>query len=409
MEEVKKNYCFLGFDNILGEQEIENLFTTPEDNDSESSEADNSKDDKEDNDDKSQDTKEETQEKNNTAEAVDPDELFDEPEEKKPEVVGSEKKDVKEKEDTSTDEDSGTSPNNFYSSIASALAVDGIFPNLTDDVIKKANDAESFASLIEDEVNARLDEKQQRISKALDSGVEPNDIKMYENTLSYISGITDAQISEEGEKGEQLRRNLIYQDFINKGEKPERAQKLTERSIDTGNDIEDAKDALQSNREFFSNAYNNLLKEAQEKSDQEKAARAKAAEKLKNDIMTDKQIMGDMEIGKDVRKKALENITRPVYKDPDTGDYLTAIQRYESEHRGDFLAKVGLIFTITNGFKDFDSFVKGKVKKEVRKGLRDLEHTLNNTSRSSDGSLRMVTNAKDDPYSYIGKGVRLDL
>lgn len=409
MEEVKKNYCFLGFDNILGEQEIENLFTTPEDNDSESSEADNSKDDKEDNDDKSQDTKEETQEKNNTAEAVDPDELFDDSKDNKPEVVGSEKKDVKEKEDTSTDEDSGTSPNNFYSSIASALAVDGIFPNLTDDVIKKANDAESFASLIEDEVNARLDEKQQRISKALDSGVEPNDIKMYENTLSYISGITDAQISEEGEKGEQLRRNLIYQDFINKGEKPERAQKLTERSIDTGNDIEDAKDALQSNREFFSNAYNNLLKEAQEKSDQEKAARAKAAEKLKNDIMTDKQIMGDMEIGKDVRKKALENITRPVYKDPDTGDYLTAIQRYESEHRGDFLAKVGLIFTITNGFKDFDSFVKGKVKKEVRKGLRDLEHTLNNTSRSSDGSLRMVTNAKDDPYSYIGKGVRLDL
>ena len=320
MEEVKKNYCFLGFDNILGEQEIENLFTTPEGNDPEPSEPNEGKDDKDKVDDKPQDNKEETKEKDSTAEAIDPEDLFDDPKDDKPEVVGSEKKDVKEKEDTTTDEDSGTSPNNFYSSIASALAVDGIFPNLTDDVIKKANDAESFASLIEDEVNARLDEKQQRISKALDSGVEPNDIKMYENTLSYISGITDAQISEEGEKGEQLRRNLIYQDFINKGEKPERAQKLTERSIDTVNDIEDAKDALQSNREFFSNAYNNLLKEAQEKSDQEKAARAKAAEKLKNDIMTDKQIMGDMEIGKDVRKKALENITRPVYKDPDTGD-----------------------------------------------------------------------------------------
>lgn len=405
--EVVKNYCYLGFDNILGEQEIENLFTSPEDSD-DSATLDDTKDDV-DKEDKSQEETKETQEKNNTAEVVNPEELFDEPEESKPEVVGSEKKDVKDKEDTTTDNDSGTSPNNFYSSIANAMAVDGIFPNLTDETIKKVTDADSFASLIEDEVNARLDEKQQRISKALDSGVEPNDIKMYENTLNYISNITDAQLSEEGEKGEQLRRNIIYQDFINKGEKPERAQKLTERSIDTGNDIEDAKDALQSNREYFSNAYNKLLQEAQEKSDKEKAQRAKAAEKLKNDIMTDKQIMGDIEISNDVRKKALDNITRAVYKDPETGDYLTAIQRYEMEHRGDFLAKVGLIFTMTNGFKDFDSFVKGKVKKEVRKGLRDLEHTLNNTSRSSDGSLRMVTTAKDDPYSYIGKGVKLDL
>lgn len=406
--EVVKNYCYLGFDNILGEQEIENLFTSPEDND-DSATLDDTKDDAEDKEDKPQEETKKTQEKNNTAEVVNPEELFDEPEESKPEVVGSEKKDVKDKEDTTTDNDSGTSPNNFYSSIANAMAVDGIFPNLTDETIKKATDADSFASLIEDEVNARLDEKQQRISKALDNGVEPNDIRMYENTLNYISGITDAQLSEEGEKGEQLRRNIIYQDFINKGEKPERAQKLTERSIDTGNDIEDAKDALQSNREYFSNAYNKLLQEAQEKSDKEKAQKAKAAEKLKNDIMTDKQIMGDIEIGNDVRKKALDNITRAVYKDPETGDYLTAIQRYEMEHRGDFLAKVGLIFTMTNGFKDFDSFVKGKVKKEVRKGLRDLEHTLNNTRRSSDGNLRMVTNAKDDPYSYIGKGVKLDL
>lgn len=406
--EVVKNYCYLGFDNILGEQEIENLFTSPEDND-DSATLDDTKDDAEDKEDKSQEETKKTQEKNNTAEVVNPEELFDEPEESKPEVVGSEKKDVKDKEDTTTDNDSGTSPNNFYSSIANAMAVDGIFPNLTDETIKKATDADSFASLIEDEVNARLNEKQQRISKALDNGVEPNDIRMYENTLNYISGITDAQLSEEGEKGEQLRRNIIYQDFINKGEKPERAQKLTERSIDTGNDIEDAKDALQSNREYFSNAYNKLLQEAQEKSDKEKAQRAKAAEKLKNDIMTDKQIMGDIEIGNDVRKKALDNITRAVYKDPETGDYLTAIQRYELEHRGDFLAKVGLIFTMTNGFKDFDSFVKGKVKKEVRKGLRDLEHTLNNTRRSSDGNLKMVTNAKDDPYSYIGKGVKLDL
>ena len=78
------------------------------------------------------------------------------------------------------------------------------------------------------------------------------------------------------------------------------------------------------------------------------------------------------------------------------------------EHRADFLKYAGLMYTLTNGFKDFDGFVKGKVKKEVRKGLKELEHTLNNTSRDQNGNLRMVTSRKEDPNSYLGKDFKLD-
>lgn len=395
----------LSLNNILGEQEIDTLFTTPEEEAQEetvSQEEDTQpRDDTE--------PQEKKEESDNTADAVDPDDLFDdEPQSKQQESVGSESKEGKEKEDTTTDNDSGTSPNNFYSSIANAMAVDGIFPNLTEDVIKGATDAEAFSDLIEKEVNARLDDKQQRISKALENGVEPTDIKRYENTLNYIASITDSQISEEGERGEQLRRNLIYQDFINKGMAPDKAQKLTERSIDAGNDIDDAKDALQSNKEYFSDAYNSLLKDAEEKAEAARQERAKQATKLKEDILKGKQLMGDMEISSDVRKKVFDNITRPVYKDPETGEYMTAIQKYEMEHRADFLKYAGLMYTLTNGFKDFDGFVKGKVKKEVRKGLKELEHTLNNTSRDQNGNLRMVTSRKEDPNSYLGKDFKLD-
>lgn len=404
MEEKQKNFCLLGFDNILGEQEIENLFTPEEGKEDETPKADEEQK-------TSEVSTEEPQEKekNNTAEAVNPEELFDDTEDEKPEDVGSEKKDVKEKEDTITDKDSGTSPNNFYSSIANALAVDGVFPNLTEDTVKKASDAESFSQLIDDEVNARLNSQQQRILKAMDNGVEPDTIKKYENTLNYIASITEPQLMEEGDQGEELRRNIIYQDFINKGYTPEKAKKYTERSIDAGNDIDDAKDALQSNREYFTHAYNDLLQEAQERADAERAERTKQSDALKNSLLKDKDLMGDIDIDSSLRKKAFENISRPMYKDPETGGYLTAIQKYEMEHRPEFIKYMGLFYTLTNGFKDFNSFTKGKVKKEVRKGLRELEHTLNNTNRTSDGSLKMVTTAKDDPYSYIGKGVRLDL
>ena len=392
----------LSFDNILGEQEIETLFTDPEDNDVQEEHKETEEEEVETpgSDDKKQ------KEKDNTTEDVDPEDLF---EDKAPESVGS-GKDNEGKEDTAPDNDAdGTSPNNFYSSIANACAVDGIFPNLDDETIKKAVDAESFSNLIEAEINARFDEKQKRISQALENGVEPTDIKKYESTLNYINTITDAAIAEESEKGEQLRYNLIYQDFINKGMTPDNAKKFADRAVDAGTDVEDAKEALLSNKEFFSNAYNKMLQDAQQKADEDKAEREKNAKELEKSLMKDKQLFGDMEISNDIRKKAFDSVSKPVYKDPETGDYMTAIQKYESEHRAEFLKYTGLIFAMTNGFKDFDSFAKGKVKKEVKKGLRELEQTLNNTRRNNDGSLRMVTNQKDDPNSFISKGMKLDL
>lgn len=392
----------LSFDNILGEQEIETFFTDPEDNDvqEEHKETEGEEVETPDSDDKKQ------KEKDNTTEDVDPENLF---EDKAPESVGS-GKDNEGKEDTAPDNDAdGTSPNNFYSSIANACAVDGIFPNLDDETIKKAVDAESFSNLIEAEINARFDEKQKRISQALENGVEPTDIKKYESTLNYINTITDAAIAEESEKGEQLRYNLIYQDFINKGMTPDKAKKFTDRTVDAGTDVEDAKEALLSNKEFFTGAYNKILHDAQQRTDEEKAEREKNAKELEKSLMKDKQLLGDMEISNDIRKKAFDSVSKPVYKDPETGDYMTAIQKYESEHRAEFLKYTGLIFAMTNGFKDFDSFAKGKVKKEVKKGLRELEQTLNNTRRNNDGSLRMVTNQKDDPNSFISKGMKLDL
>ncbi len=392
-----------GFDNILGEQEIETLFTDPEEDNTPKEEKEEKKEEEVDN-----PTSKEEKDKTTEVE-VNPEDLFGEDQ---PESVGSGKKNKEGKgEDTVPGEDpDGTSPNdNFYSSIANALAVDGIFPNLDEETVKKAVDAESFSDLIEAEINARFDDKQKRISQALENGVEPTDIKKYEATLSYINTITDAAIAEESEKGEQLRYNLIYQDFINKGMTPEKAKKYTDRTIDAGTDVEDAKEALQSNKEFFSNSYNKMLQEAQQQADEEKAERAEQAKQLQASIMKDKQLFGDMEISSDLRKKAFENISKPVYRDPETGQYMTAIQKYENEHRAEFLKYTGLMFTLTNGFKDFDSFAKGKVRKEMKKGLKELEQTLNNTRRAGDGSLRMVTSQKDDPNSFISGGLKLDL
>ena len=385
----------LSLDNILGADEIENLFV----DDEETQEAPPDNEETSEKEDKDKNKEEAT-------EVVDVDTLFTE----EPESVGSGKEDNKEKEGTESDKEKGTSPkNNFYSSIAKALKEEGIFPDLDEETADKIKAPEDFAEAVEKQIQARFDERQKRIDEALNAGIEPSEIKRYENTLSYLNSLQDNAISDETDKGEKLRQQLIFQDFINRGYSKERAQREVQKSFNSGTDIEDAKEALASNKEFFQNEYDNLVKEAQEEEKREAQERKEQAEKLKKSILEDTKVFGDIQVDKATRQKVFDNISKPVYKDPETGELFTAVQKYEMENRTEFLKNVGLLFTLTDGFKNLDGLVKGKVRKEVKKGLRELEHTLNNTSRTSDGNLKFASGVEDDPESFIGKGWDLDV
>lgn len=384
----------LSLDNILGAEEIENLFV--EDDETQDTPPANGEPPKEE--------EEPNKDKEETTEVVDVDNLFTET----PESVGSGKENTEEKEDT-TPKGNGTSPKNFYSSIAKALKEEGIFPDLDDEGLSKVKDPEDFRDLIDQQIKAGLDERQKRIDEALNAGVEPTEIRKYENTINFLDSIKEENISDEGDKGEKLRKDLIYQDFINRGYSKERAAREVQKSFNAGTDIDDAKEALKSNIDFFRDKYDELVNDAKSETEQEERERKEQAEKLKSSILNDKEVFGDLSVDKSTRQKIYDNIAKPVYKDPETGEYFTAIQKYEMENRTDFLKNIGLLFTLTDGFKNLDGLVKGKVKKEVNKGLRELEHTLNNTARTSDGNLKFVSGVDEDPESFIGKGWNLDV
>ena len=305
----------------------------------------------------------------------------------------------------------GTSPktNNFYSSIANALKKDGIFPDIDDESLAKIKSPEDFAEMFENQVQAKLDEKQQRVDKALNYGVELSDIQKFETTLDYLDKITDDVLSDESEQGENIRRQMIYNDFINRGYSKERAEREIKKSFDSGSDIEDAKEALQSNKEFYKKSYDNLVNEAKAEAEKLNKQIKEDSEKLKNSILNDSKVFGGLQIDTSTRRKVLDNISKPVYKDPDTGKLLTAIQKYEADNKLDFIKNVGLLYTLTDGFKNLDKLVGSEVKRETKKAMRELENTINNTSRYSDGNLRFVTGVSDDNDSYIGKGFSLDI
>lgn len=373
----------LNLNNILTGDEIDTLFDMQngdsEDNTTEDTQQDTTEETVDTNDDKDDDTTE-----------VHIDDIFE------PESVGSEDDIQGGQEDTDSSKQ-GTSPN-FYSSIAKALKDEGIFPDLDDN--NEVKSAEDFKDLIQRQIDEGLNETQKRINEALNANVPVDSIKMYENTIQQLSRVTEEQLREESEEMENFRKSLIFQDLINRGYSQQKAEKEVQKSINAGTDVDDAIDALQSNIDFYKTQYQTQVNSNKAQMQAMQDAQRKEFENLSKTILEDDKAFGDFTVDKKTRRKILDNIFKPSYTDEKTGMQYTELQRYANENRAEFLKNFGLAYTLTNGFKDMGGLIKGKVKKEVSKGLRELEHTLRGSSSKGTfgGNLKLMNESPETSF-----------
>ena len=333
-----------------------------------------------------QENPEETQE-TETEEANEKDKPAEELENPVPEKVGEEEETGKH----AADSDGGGSSPNLYSSIASALKKDGIFPDFTDEELAAVKTPDDFAELFEKAVSSRYDERMKRIDEALNNGVAPDAVKMHEQTIQYLDSVTDEAINAEGEEGESLRRQLIYNDLVNRGYSQERAQRELEKSFKSGSDIDDAKEALAALKKYYNDSYDNLRKQAKASADAARESQKKQADDLKKMILEDEVKLGDMKLDKKTCGRVFDAISKPVYKDKESGRLMTAIQQFQKEKPLEFLKQIGLWFVLTDGGKNLDGFVKPQVAAKKNESIRELSRKINASSFNADGSLNYLS------------------
>lgn len=374
----------LNEDNIISDLDIENLFI---DSDSKEPEEDKAK---------SQDNKATESPKENTKSTAD---IF---------LNNSEDFSFEDSESVGSEDESQESTNsagtskNFFSSLAYSLKQEGILPELSDEDLKNVKESKDITKLFDSYIASKMDEKQKRIDDALNLGVDASDIKKYENAISYIDSITDDKISNEGQEGENLRKQLIYQDFMNRGYTKERAIKEVQKSFNAGTDIEDAKDALISNRDYYKECYEDLIEEAREAQKKVQEDIAKRTEAFKKNVLESDKVFGDIVIDTATKKAALDAVLKPQYKDS-KGNMITAVQKYQQEHPDEFLKNVGIIYALTNGFTDLNKIVQSKVKTATKNAYRELENKINNSRRNSDGNLVFTSGVSDTESSLNWK------
>ena len=301
-----------------------------------------------------------------------------------PESVGGE--DDENEEDTDAGKGNGSSPT-VLSSIAEALKKDGIFPDFEDSELEAVKTPEDFAELVDRAVQSRVDEVTKRVNNAMNNGVQPDVIRNYESTLNYLNNINEDNLKLEGEEGEELRKNLIYNDLINKGYSEDRAKRELEKSFKAGSDIDDARDALDALKAFYQNAYQKIQDDAKKKSEEARAEQKRQSEAFKKMILEDELKLGDSKIDKRTCQKIFDAVSRPVYKDPDTGKLLTEVQKFQKEQPLEFLKQLGMWCVLTDFGKNMNGVAKQQLLKEKNKGIRELEKKIN-SSNFTGGTLR---------------------
>nr|DAG94114.1 MAG TPA: hypothetical protein [Crassvirales sp.] len=290
--------------------------------------------------------------------------------------VASEDQETEEEEEQTVEET--TSSPNLYNTLANALKQESVLPDLDleNKELKSWDDFKDvFKEYIEKEVESKLDETDKFIKKAIENGADTKEILQYKNSLDYLESLTEDQLKEEGQDGEALRANIIYQDYLNRGMSEEKAKAKVKKIFDRGDDIDEVFDALESNKEFFNSKIEEINAEAEEKAKKLKKEQEDFYNDLYESISKDREPIKGIKITEETSKKILNTLKKPIAKD-DSGRPLNAVQKYAKENPKDFQKVIGTLFVLTDGFKSFDKIIKATKKVAKKKAVDDLERVL---------------------------------
>lgn len=285
-----------------------------------------------------------------------------------PEIVDEGKiEDIVDPEGSDTKNDTSS----LLFSFASTLVEDGVLPSLD---LEKAK-IESTSDLIDairNEIKSNefgnLTDLQKEALEAFRHGVPVETFAARKQEATKLSSITRDTLEDDFE----LRKELIKRDFLSKGYSEDKANKFVQRSIDLGEDIDDALEALESQKKLVEMQTQREVEEAKK---QEAAAIKDYEEqmkKLKDKVYNEtNEVIPGIKFNKTIADQVYESMTKVV--DEVNGQPINRLVKDRLENPIEFEYKLHYLYTLTKGFKDFSKLMKT----EKSKAIKDFESKLN--------------------------------
>jgi hypothetical protein len=293
--------------------------------------------------------------------------------------IGIDDEEIKHKKDN-TSSDESFSP---VTSLASSLFEEGVLANLTEEEVKGIKTGEDLINAVKKQIKENefsdLTDEQKEYLDAIRKGVSLEEFAKSKESYDSYNAIADDDV--EAEENKDLRFQLIKNSFLLKGFDDDKAEKLTKRAFDTGDDIDDAKTALLELKDYEKGNIENLKKEKELERKQLIEAQAKEYNMIKNYINTSEEIIPGIKINDDAKKNIESLISKPYTKDKN-GNQVNEVVGKMIEDK-EYFVKLHYIHHITDGFKNFDKLVS-KAKSQAVKSLEEklkLQDSRMSTSR----------------------------
>lgn len=303
-------------------------------------------------------------------------------------------------EDNSADDnaDNTTSPS-MYSSFANLLHEEGLLSSLDSNIeIKSISDINNLIKKeVELRVESNLSAEELEDLKAIRNGIPKEELANHRKLQNQLGSINESHI----ETNAELRKQLIYQDYINQGLSEAKSLKLLNRSIELEQDKEDAAEALGSIKQFEANKLEQQQEQYKIQKAQEEAEFASNQKKLKDSIYAKDEIIKGQKMTQTLKDRVFKSMTDVVGNTPD-GIPENALMKARRESPIEFDSKLYYLYEITKGFSDFSILNK----KATSNASSKLEEALRRSNFIQDSGMPSYLQ-DDDSYSGIGTELNL--
>jgi hypothetical protein len=253
------------------------------------------------------------------------------------------------KDITSSSDPSADNSSSPLQLVASTLLAEGLITLDDDAKVENAKDLiEGWRKKMSESEYSDLTESQKTYLDGLRNGIPEEDIKQNFTNIKALDSLPDGAIDAD----ENLRKTLITENWIAKGLSKEEAEKMTSRSIDLGEDIDDAKSAFTSLREIETNRVAKELESIKKQKEEDDKKNAEKLSALKENILNKEEFIPNIKINSTTKEKIFNNMTKVVGYD-NKGNGINALTQARLKDPEKFEMMESYFYTITKGFTDF--------------------------------------------------------
>lgn len=282
-------------------------------------------------------------------------------------------------EDKPSDNSVPSSPS-FIADFASALAKDGVITGIEEDKLKGITSLLALKDAIADTIKsnefADLDDRAKEVLNAIRAGVPVEKIEKFHNTEMQLAQYTEDKFVDDEDDDEEaltykaeVRRNLIFNDYRVKGFTEDVAKRKTDASFKSGDDIEDAKLAIEGLKATAAQRKQAEFQAAQENKKKYEEAR----ESLKQNVLKTEEIVPGLKVSEEMRRQLAEAMTVPTGRTKE-GQLRTVVSDKRAENPSAFDTKLNyyIALGLFNDKPDLSIFTKAKVSSAVSEMEKNL-------------------------------------